>query len=203
MARETIAITQDFINQCTEVLQEFGGARYASFISFIEEMLEVSSTCAETIADRMMDRKDIRCSPYADTMIVKPGSARNVNYKNLDAFDAYMRVLLKEKAEKETRMAYANKGKFPIDFSIYVSSGRIYYMLVYDNTFIQKYSIYERKQMDAAFDPVTLVVFPVGTNLKAVKMPKIQGQYMLAVVRKSKNGLTECQISEIQGGENK
>lgn len=199
MARETLAIKQDFINQCTEVLHEFGAVRYDSFVRFIEMTLDVPTECAEEILEKMEERRDIFTTTYAGTAIVKLETSDRAANKNLDAFDAYLCITVREKAEKETRQAFANKAIFPIDFTIYVSSGRVYYMLLYDKFFAQKLSIYERKQLDKAVDPVTLVVFPVGTNLEKTSLPKFKGKYRLAVVRKSRNGLTVCQATEIYG----
>lgn len=203
MARETLAITEDFIDQCTEMLQEFGAARYDSFTRFIAFMLEISTDCAEGIAERMEERGDIFTTVYADTTIVKQDKRTLTVYRDLDAFDAYLCIMQKEKEENENNSCYANRAIFPIDFSIYVTNGRLYYVLLYDDHFLQKMSIYERKQMDDAIDPVTLVVFPVGTNLKTARIPAIRGKYRYAVVRKSRGGLTACEATTIRKGESR
>lgn len=201
MARETLAITEDFIDQCTEMLQEFGAVRYDSFIRFIEIMLEISTDCAESIAAKMEERGDIFTTAYADTTIVKLERRDLSVYRDLDAFDAYLCIMQKEKEESEKNSCYANRAAFPIDFSIYVTSGRVYYVILYDDHFLQKMSIYERKMLDDAADPVTLIVFPVGTNLKNARTPALKGKYRYAVVRKSRGGLTACEATTIRKGE--
>jgi len=199
MIRETLAIKQDFIEQCTELLHEFGAARYDSFTRFIEQMLEIPMDCAEEIVERMSIRNDIYISSYADTPVVKLSSKNRIVQKNLDAFDAYLCILSQELQEKNTHKAYANRASFPMDFTIYITTGRVYYMFVYDKFLAQKLDIYQRRQTDKAFDPVILIVFPVGTDIRKAIVPKIKSRHMFAAVKKSPNGLTVCQTTEITG----
>ena len=200
MARkERYAVSQDFVDQCTEVLSEFGAVRRSSFVKFIQKNLEIPSEKAEQILEKLAQRKDVFLAKYADTTIVKSASCNRATYKNLDAFEAYISILEHETSPEEKITAFINKATFPADFVIYVTSGIIYNVFVYDpKNLMQKLSIFSRKVKDSE-SQVTLIVFPVGTDLQHVRVPKLEGKYRYAVVRKSSTGKAVCSITEIQG----
>lgn len=202
MAKTRIDVPLDFIEQSTETLSEFGAVRQDSFLRFIEAMLGVTKDVAEMVLAKMVERRDVYVTKYIDTKIVKTDEKHMTTYKYLDAFDAYVFILTEARDSDDVkRTAFANKASFPADFTIYDTKGIIYTAFMYDAHLAQKLSVFEKKK-NPKKDMATLIVFPVGTNLQKVEIPKIEGLYRHAVVRKSDGGNTVCQISDMQGENN-
>ena len=199
MAKLRYDVPLDFVEQCTETLNEFGAVRRDSFIRFIETSLGVTTDVAEDILDKLVDRQDVYVVSYADTKVVKTDNKHMAIYKYLDIFDAFLCIYEEaRKSEERKRSAFANRASFPADFTIYDTKGIVYTAFLYDAHLPQKLSVFKRKK-NSRLDMATLIVFPVGANLQDAEIPAIEGPYRHAVVRKSASGNTVCLVSDMQG----
>lgn len=194
--KEPLYITQDYLDQCLGTLDEFEAVRKESLVRYIEITLKLDPDLAEKVVETMLRRKHIITAKYAGTTVVKTSEQVPAKSKFMDAFDAYLAVSVQEQLEKDNLAIFATRAKFPLDFTLYTSSGRLYSVFIYDAHLAQKMTIAEGKRIKAR-DHVTLVVLPVGTNPETVKIPVISGKYRLAIVRKSKSGKTLCYVTEI------
>lgn len=199
MSKIKLNVPIDFVEQCVETINEFGAVRRPSFIRYIETALDINEEVAQMVFEKMIERRDIYVVKYADTEIVKTDNKHQAIYKYLDMFDAFLALFEEASEEKEDkRTAFANRSSFPVDFTFYDTEGVVYKAFIYDAHLAQKLRVHDRKK-DLRTNLATLVVFPVGTNLKKVEVPEIVGPYRHAVVRKSDEGNTVCQISDMQG----
>lgn len=198
MAKKNLNITLDFVNQCTETINEFGAVRMESLLKYIELTLGVTDVTATKVLDAMKDRRDVYVVKYADMHIIKTTDKHKAVYRYLDAFDAYL-CLFEEAIESEKKdSVYPNKASFPRDFTFYDTRGYLYSVYMYDNNIMQKIGMQEKRK-DKYIKGATLIIFSAGTNLKSAALPELKDPYRYAVVRKSKSGNYACEISELQG----
>ena len=196
MAKEKIDVSIDFVRQCRETISLIGAVRRNSFERFVEMALDTSPEMATEIVDIMVKISDVYESENGKTAIVKTDPTNRLTYPDLDLFEAFFALYMEAKQRESEDEVYVVEAGFPANCIFYDTNGDSYSVFMYDAFLAQKLSIFEKRKKGTEY-MISLIVFPVGTNLRKAQIPQIEGAYRYAVARKSETGLVSCQASEI------
>lgn len=182
----TISVTRSDIDCVVAAIRPFSTVRRNAFIKFISLSFKCERQAALKITEKLLKKGTIFKGTYAGNKIIRSKADAMSDISALDAFEAYVALLEKEKEQHTSAGIYTihvTGAEFPHDYIFATTTGGIYEVIVFNDNGYQKLAFSERNQEKQFGDVIRLIVLTSQVKEADVESIKCKGKHRIALIR--------------------